>query len=135
MNSDARHRELAKIHLAAKQLGFDRTTYEAMLWSIARVRSAKDLDEAGRRAVLEHLKARGFKPKRKGRPAPANDRAPLIGKIDALLGDRPRAYAEGILKHMYGDTAPGRLEWANPEQLRKVVAALNYDAKRRALKQ
>lgn len=55
----ARSRELARIHLQAQQLGMiqrgDDETYRCMLWSVARVRSAKDLDEHGRRAVLEHL--------------------------------------------------------------------------------
>jgi len=132
---DSRRRDLAKIHLAAKQLGLDREAYEAMLWSIARVHSAADLDEGGRRAVLDHLRARGFTPTRKGRPAPANDRAPLLRKIDAQLAaaGRGREYVEkGMLRRMFGAGAPTRLEWCTPDQLHKIVAALSYDAKRRA---
>lgn len=128
--TDARRNDLAKIHVAKKQLGLDDETYRDMLWTLARVRSAADLDDAGRKAVLEHLQARGFRPKRKRGPTPAGDRAPLLRKVYALLGDRPVAYAEGILKHMFGDAAPARLEWATPEQLRKAVAALSYDQRR-----
>lgn len=135
--NDARRRELGMIHIAAKQLGIEGETYAAMLWSVARVHSAKDLDEAGRRAVIEHLKARGFQPKHKGRPRPSNDRSPLLGKIDALLAaaGRGREYVEkGMLRRMFGPGAPLRLEWCTPDQLRKIVAALSYDAKRRAAK-
>ncbi len=129
---DRRNADLAKIHLAKKQLGLDDDIYRDMLWTLARVRSAADLDDAGRQAVLDHLKARGFTARRKRGPTPAGDRSPLLNKVFALLGDRPVTYAEGILRHMYRDAAPARLEWANPEQLRKVVAALSYDKRRRA---
>jgi phage gp16-like protein len=60
----ARSTELAKIHIAAQQLGlrtpFDDTAYRDMLWSVGRVRSAKDLDAAGRDRVLKHLRGCGF---------------------------------------------------------------------------
>lgn len=56
----ARNIELAKIHIAAQQLGMDDDTYRDMLWSVGRVRSAKDLDLAGRQAVLSHLVGCGF---------------------------------------------------------------------------
>lgn len=56
--------DLAKIHIAAQQLGLrghnDDSAYRDMLWSIARVRSAKDLDAQGRAAVLAHLRKCGF---------------------------------------------------------------------------
>lgn len=61
----ARSIELAKIHIAAAQLHLlrpvDDSAYRDMLWSIARVRSAKDLDAGGRAAVLNHLRAAGWK--------------------------------------------------------------------------
>lgn len=57
----ARNGELAMIHIAAHQLGLDDSTYRDMLWSIGRVRSAKDLDTGGRAAVLKHLAACGWK--------------------------------------------------------------------------
>jgi phage gp16-like protein len=125
-----RRTDLAKIHLAKKQLGLDDDAYRDMLWVAARVRSASELDEYGRRSVIEHLRKCGATFRRAKRPRPAADRAPLLGKIYAMLGDRPAGYAEGILKRMYGEAAPARLEWASQEQLRKVVAALNYDKRR-----
>jgi len=60
-----RNVELAKIHIAAQQLGLrtaaDDSAYRDMLWSIGRVRSAKDLDAGGRAAVLRHLVGCGWK--------------------------------------------------------------------------
>lgn len=57
----ARNIQLAKIHIAAQQLGLDDSTYRDMLWTIGRQRSARDLDLAGREAVLRHLVACGWK--------------------------------------------------------------------------
>lgn len=51
--------DLAQIHLGKKQLGLEDDTYRTLLWTVARVRSAKDLDAAGRRAVIAHMVARG----------------------------------------------------------------------------
>jgi phage gp16-like protein len=57
--------ELAKIHIGAEQLGLrqagDDSIYRDMLWTVARVRSAKDLDAGGRQAVLKHMRNCGFK--------------------------------------------------------------------------
>lgn len=133
--NDTRRRELAKIHLAAKQLGMDDDTYRDMLWAIARTRTAKDLDEAGRRRVLDHLKAVGFKPlpgsPRAGRPhnLGSEERGPQLAKIEAMLTSAGRAwaYADGIAKKMFH---VDRVTFCNPEQLRKIIAALVYDAKR-----
>ncbi len=134
-----RRAELAKIHVAKKALGLDDDTYRDMLWTVARVRSAKDLDAAGRAKVLDHLKGRGFKPivkrgNRPGRPHNINseDRGPLLSKIEALLADAGRSWAyvnKGIVqKRFHVD----RIEFCTPEQLRKIVGMLMYDARRRA---
>lgn len=137
--NDTRRRELAKIHIAAKQLGMDDDTYRDMLWAIARVRSAKDLDEAARRRVLDHLKAVGFKPKsgspRPGRPhnLGSEERGPQLAKIEAMLTSAGRAwaYADGMAKKMF---KVDRTAFCNPEQLRKIIAALVYDAQRHGRK-
>lgn len=130
-DADTRRRELARIHILAGERGLDRESYEAMLYAVARVKSAGDLDAAGRKRVLQHLSNGGDRPRRTVRAS--KDRAPLIAKVRALLGpDRGDEYALGILRHMGKGTAPERLEWASAAQLRKVVAALNYDKKRHA---
>lgn len=138
-SSDTRRRELAAIHVAKKALGLDEDTYRAMLFTVARVRSAAELDHAGRQAVIEHLRRRGFRPKaapaierEHGRkPQVPADREALVGKIEALLADaaRPWAYARAMAKRMFG---VDQLEWVSADQLRRLVAALEYDRRRRA---
>lgn len=129
LGNDSRRRELAKIHLATKQLGLDEETYRSMLWTVARVHSAKDLDAAGRARVLEHLRSRGFRSRRMGRTTPAGDKVKLVAKIRAMLtsAQRPDEYADGMSRKMFGVE---RFEWCDPDQLRRIVAALVYDAKR-----
>ena len=136
---DARRSELARIHIGKKELGMDDDTYRDMLFTVARVRSAKDLDRAGRQMVLDHMRGLGFKSKRKaikknypGRPhnIDSEDRGPLLKKIEALLTDAGRkwSYARSMARRMFH---VDQLEFCNPEQLHKIVAALEYDAKRR----
>lgn len=134
---DLRRKELAAIHIAAQQLGMDTadanesSDYRLMLWSVARVRSAAGLDFAGRNKVLDHLKDRGAKLHRP-RPAPAKDKASLVGKIRALLialDNKPDEYADGMARNMF---KVDRFEWCTPEQLGKIIAALNYSIKRNA---
>lgn len=129
-NKPARQRELAQIHIAKKDLRLDDDTYRAMLYSVARVHSAAELDAEGRRQVLAHMKARGFKARRRGRTRPAGDKAPLIRKVRALLADAGRTdgYADGMAKRMFGTQ---RFEWLTPPQLGKLVAALSIDQRRR----
>lgn len=56
--------DLAKIHIAKKELGLCNDTYRAMLRNIAGVESAKDLNNMGIAKVLTHLKDCGWKPHR-----------------------------------------------------------------------
>lgn len=119
--NSSRTGELAKIHIAKKQLGLDEDTYRDMLWTVARVRSSSELDHAGRKTVLDHLKARGFNSQTK--PSVSNVKKPLIGKISALLADMklPWTYADAVAKQMY---KRDRLQWCDAVQLRGVIAAL-----------
>jgi phage gp16-like protein len=107
-----------------------------MLWAVARVRGAKDLNFEGRRAVIAHLRGCGFKaevPKTptRGRPTPAEDRVQMVRKIRAMLYEAGRAdaYADGLAKKMFHVEM---FEWCAPDQLRRVIAALCYDRGRRA---
>ena len=128
MKPPARKRELAMIHVARKQLGMDEETYRAMLWTLCRVRSAADLDAAGRQRVIQHLKMLGFRPKRRGRSTVPADKVHLVAKIRALLAGKPEAYADAMAYRMYGVE---RYEWCTPQQLRGIIAALTYDRRRR----
>jgi phage gp16-like protein len=137
---DARNRELAAIHMGKKQLGLDDGTYRDMLWTVARVRSAAELDHAGRQAVIEHLRKRGFTKAEKAseaaapagkKPVVGADKQALVDKLERQLGSRPWNYVRAMAKRMFGVE---QLEWASAGQLHSLVAALEYDAKRRQRK-
>lgn len=143
---DHRAKQLGLIHIGAKALGMDtlddhpESEYRAMLWTLGRVRSAAHLDFAGRKAVIEHLKALGaFRGQhRRAKPASgwewvnnaAGERQPLLRKIAVMLRDtdREKAYADGIAKRMFGILV---VEFCAPDQLRKIVSSLVYDSKRK----
>lgn len=134
-----RNNALAQIHIAKAQLGLDDGTYRDMLWALARVRSAKDLDHAGRAKVLRHLKNSGFKPAAPKAPTPGRprnidsaDRGPLLQKVEAMLLDEGRewAYADAIAQRMCGVQT---VAFCEPHQLHKIVAAMEVDRRRRGV--
>ena len=122
---------LAKIHVAKKQLAMEDDAYRAMLQSLAGVKSAKDLTVVQAEKVLAHLRKCGFTPAAKfGRkPTPARDRKALVSKIEALLADskRPWAYADAMARRMF---QVDKLDWCTPDQLWRIVAALQINANR-----
>ncbi len=130
LSDPARRRELATIHVAKKQLAMDEDAYRAMLWAVGRVHSAGDLDHAGRRRVLEHLEACGFK---RTRPT-AQD--PQSKKIRALwldlkgLGALRNASEAALAKYVMGITGKSALQWLSSEEASQVIECLKQWAKR-----
>jgi hypothetical protein len=59
--TDQRRRELAQIHLGRAKLGWSEDDYRYHLRQITGADSAADLDAAGRRKLLDHMGACGFK--------------------------------------------------------------------------
>lgn len=59
---DRRRADLAKIHVAKKELGLSEDNYRALLQSLCGVKSAKDLDFMGRQKLLIKLQSLGWKP-------------------------------------------------------------------------
>lgn len=140
----ARARELAKIHVGKKLLKLDEETYRALIRRISgelgrEVSSAADLDAAGRVAVIEQMGRKGVRWEAqqarsrayRGKPKHVKAR-PYLDKVGALLADakRPWAYAHAMASHMFRGVS--RVEWLRDDQLRKLVAALEVDARRRA---
>jgi phage gp16-like protein len=137
-STDTRRAMLAKVHIAKKDLCLDDGTYRMMLDNLFGVDSSgklslKQLDE-----LLGHMASRGFVAVKKGDARPSDSAArgkPIIAKIGALLAELGQRegrhvswnYAVGILKRQSGVM---RLEWAKPEQLRAVVAALDKRVKK-----
>ena len=137
---DHRRKELAVIHILAKQLGLDRETYEQMLFALTRKTSSGALDDAERQAVIKHMESRGGVTtasrrrasggdQRTGKPLVTADKQALVNKLEALLneGARPWNYARAMAKRMF---RVDQLEWATAAQLHSLVAALEYQKRR-----
>jgi phage gp16-like protein len=123
-----RNNELAQIHIARQQLGMDDDAYRDVLWTVARVRSAADLDWSGRKRVLDHLKACGFKVKPK-KIAPAHKPLALTKEaIEAKIAVQLKElgqnwpYAYGVGRRIFPKVA--RFEFLTAEQLGDVSSAL-----------
>ena len=153
-----RRAELAKIHVAKKQLAMDDETYRAMLMSQFGVESARDLSAHQRKSCILYMQRLGFEGKlgkaspqrtgerRKRRDVPLTlekddsglGRDVYMRKIEAQLAEKGRAegtkvpwgYAVAILKRQSGGVTKC-FEHATVEQLRGVIAALTYDAKKK----
>lgn len=126
-----RKSELAQIHLAKKQLAMTDDAYRAMLWAVARVKSAADLDWTGRKRVLDHLAACGWK-KKSARAPSGGPNAAQIAKVRAVLiamGRLPDRYADAIAERMY---QVKRFVWLDAQQLRGLIAALEAEKARRS---
>ncbi len=54
----ARKADLAAIHIAKKDLGWDTDHYRDILFSVCRVKSSAELDFTGRKRFLAHQPAR-----------------------------------------------------------------------------
>jgi len=129
-----RTKDLARIHLAKKELGLDDDAYRTLLQGLVKKSSAADLTARERWHVLKALERLGAKSAQArrfpGRPAIVPlDKAALISKIEAFLAEarRPWSYAHAIAWRMFKRP---QVQDCEPDELRRLVAALNYDAKR-----
>ena len=142
-----RRAELARIHILAKDLALPRDEYEDLVFSLTRARSAGDLDSAGRQQVIEHLSslARRYHVDRRPhalarRPDVAPDREAQLGKLEALLAAAGRSWAylesskHGRISMVQRVCKVDALRFCTAQQLGKLIAALSYDAQRRAAK-
>lgn len=136
---DRRRRQLAAIHASKHKLGLDDDTYRDLLERIGGKRSAAEMDAMTRNKVLRELRRLAGDTANHARdavPAPNAPRharesaAPMLAKIGAMLADADRGwnYAHGMAKRMFGVQ---RVEWLPADQMRKLVAALEYDRRRR----
>lgn len=134
MGTSNRQKMLSKIHIGKKQLGLDDDVYRDVLAQATGKRSCKDMDDGELAAVLNLLQQKGFGA---DVDAKAYQRTPLhfaehgamMRKMGALLTQTGKswAYAHGIARKMFGVETVQR---CNGEQMRKVLAALNYQARR-----
>ncbi len=126
-----RNAELAQIHIARAQLGLDEETYRDVLWAVARVRSSKDLDWTGRKKLLEHFKAKGWKPappKRAKAAKPVS--AGQEGMIRLLWSElheagKVRDPSDAALgAWLTRNKWPQRVEWLDGRQVTQAIEAL-----------
>ena len=70
--------DLARIHIAKKELAFTDEAYRDLLRVNFRVESAKDLTDEQARSMIALFKAKGWAAKPTGKPPGNNNKAPFI---------------------------------------------------------
>lgn len=131
-STTARNADIATIKIAVKQIGMDDGTYRDMLWTIARVRSAADLDWTGRKKVIDHLRKIGAKIGWASEWAfidqAAKEKKPLLRKICAVCRAMKvgRVYAEGAARRILAlpEGVAMHLGMLDHDKLHKVAGAL-----------
>lgn len=122
------------IHTLKGALGLDDDTYRATLAGYG-VQSSKDLKPAQAEALIRDLEAKavaaGVWKKKRNTWTPPKGKQTIAGKITAMLAanDRTDAYADAMAKRMFQLDS---WRFCDADQMRRIVAALTYDAKRRA---
>ena len=131
-----RQKMISKIHIAKKQLDLDDDVYRDLLAQATGKRSCKDMTDNELAAVLNLLQQKGFGADGGAKgyqrtPLHFAEQGAMMRKIGALLAQigKSWAYAHGIARKMFGVETVQRCD---AEQMRKVLAALNYQARREA---
>jgi len=131
--ANARTRELAAIHAARRQLALTEDSYRDLLERIAGVRSAKDLDEAGRDKVLAEFRRLGFGTASRDRPRAKGAHA---SKARALwlclfqLGEVQDPSERALDSFARGITGVDSMAWNDPGQRNQVIEGLKSWAAR-----
>jgi len=125
--------EIALIHVAKKQLNPAEEEYRAWFERYGK-ESSKDLTRGEFGSLLRHLEVCGFRylPSVPGTPdlnRQPQEKQENLWKIWALLKAQklPWKYADGVAWRMHQVT---KAIWCTPEQLHKLVIALEYRAKK-----
>ena len=160
MNPEQTKNLKAQIHIGKAQLSMDDEVYRALLERVTGKKSTLAMSLRELISVRDELKKLGFKVVSSKHTAPkvAADKADLVGKIGALLADAglPWSYLTAkteksrtkasdrpmsMLERITGKGDDGRtvgkerIEFCSVTDLRKIVAALTYQAQRRAQKE
>lgn len=122
-----RNSELAKIHIAKKDLHLDRDTYEDILWAVCRAKSSADLDSKGRFKLIKHFEALGWKPKRKSR---AKNNDPKTSKVWSLwyqlrdAGKVEKASAQALRTFVKNTTGRDDIRFCDDAQKTLLIESL-----------
>ena len=127
-----RRRDLGVIHAEAKRLGMDDQTYRAMLASVTGKSSAGEMDIKERWKVIQEL-SRMSGQRATGPYITDPDKVMMIKKIYAIIHSRGLSedYVNAIAQRMF---SVDLFKWLRPAQMHKLVAALEIDGKRRAVR-
>lgn len=145
--AEARKRDLAMIHLAAKQIGLSRDDYEHVLRVVTGCASASELDAGQREQLLKHFEKLGFKrrpPAAKRiaqKPGPAKAHRPLAmdeesRKVRALwlmlheLGVVRDPSEQALAAYVKRIAKVDALQWARGEGVYDVIESLKKWAMR-----
>ena len=133
-----RKKEISLIHIGAGKLGLDEETRRAMYGTVTGKSSCSDMSWQERKAVLDHLKAKGFKittPRKAGNPRPAApsrtlDTSALASKVRALwlglheLGAVRDASEAALGAYCKRIAKVDALQWASGGQLETLIETL-----------
>lgn len=124
---DRRRRDIARIHIIAKELGLSEDERRDVIFAIAQRRSCSELDYTGLARVRAHFEARvGAHPR--GAQKRATD--PQSRKIRALwlalaaAGKVDDRSEKALLSFVKRQTGRDRLEWCSAAQKAVVIEAL-----------
>lgn len=117
------------IFAACKAAGLDDDARRAIVLELTGCTSMSQCTLAQLGDVLDRLNRGKTGYAGRKRVTPAADRAPLLGKVSALLAElhrvtgavKPLAYADGVARRVCKRSS---LDFCAPDELRKVVAAL-----------
>jgi len=122
---------LAKIHIAKKDLGMSDDEYRTVLDVKFGKGSASKLTMPQLSQLVAHFQTLGWEPApSRGKPKnPPAERSALLSKVEAYLAEagRPWSYADAMAKRI---CKVEKIAWCEPEDLAKIVAALEYDRRR-----
>lgn len=141
--AQARKRTLGAIHAMAHKMGLAEDVYRDLVQRVSAEhgeaqRSAGKCTPRQLDAIANELRRLGGQAARETQNArqwagrPKGTLSPQLAKIEALLADAGRewAYAHALAGRLCNGVA--RVDWCRPDQLGKVIAALQIDADRRA---
>lgn len=135
-HEEDRRKDLALIHLAVKDLGMDRSSYEALMFRVSGTKSAAAMMAKERAMLIEELRRLGWRPN-KSKP---NEKTFQGGtQVDFLKylwdqlvksGKAKVAGEAGLNRFIMARFKVQRVEWLNTSQLRQAIEALkSWDAR------
>jgi len=127
-----RRRQLAKIHIAKKQLALAEDTYRALLERLFGVTTAKDLTDRQHQHLLGEFRRLGWKakPPQSATAKAASLREPQLRKIRLLwsrlleVGAARSTHPDALNHFARRLTGIERLEWLSVRQASTVIEAL-----------